>query len=75
MTTLTAGQDVSARKAERKAETLSFKIPVDVLDMARVVAALRNESMTDVIANILRPALAKMEREELVKRTKRSAQP
>ena len=50
----------------------SVKMPVDVLDTARVVAALRNETITDVLSDILRPALAKLEREELAKRSKRA---
>ena len=47
-------------------------MPADILDTARVVAALRNETITDVLAGIWRPALAKMEREELAKRTRRA---
>lgn len=74
-TTLQAEPGVSARKASQpKIENLSVKMPVDVLDTARVVAALRGETITDVLANILRPALAKLEREELAKRAKRTAE-
>jgi hypothetical protein len=70
MTISTAGPDVSAKKASGgdKPPTMSMKLPTDVIASARVVAALRGETITDVVAGILRPALAKMEREELAKR-------
>jgi hypothetical protein len=52
-----------------KPKTLSVKLHVDVIESARIVAAYRNETMTDMLGEILRPVLAKMEREEVAKRS------
>jgi hypothetical protein len=54
--------------AEEK-KAMSIKMPFDVIESARIVSAFRGESMTDLISDILRPALAKMEREEIKKRS------
>jgi hypothetical protein len=51
-------------------KTLSVKLPIDVIEMARIVAACRNETMTDLLGNTLRPLLEKMQREEFAKQTK-----
>jgi hypothetical protein len=56
--------------ADEKPKTLSVKLPFDVIEMARIVAACRNETMTDLLGNTLRPLLEKMQREEFAKRTK-----
>jgi hypothetical protein len=56
--------------ADEKPKTLSVKLHMDVIEAARVVAALENVSMTDLLSNILRPILAKREDEVLVKRAK-----
>ena len=56
--------------AEDKPKTLSVKLPIDVVETARIVSAYRNESMTDLLGNALRPILAKMERDEVAKRNK-----
>jgi len=56
--------------ADAKPKTLSTKLPMDVVESARIVAAYRNEQITDLLGNILRPVLAKMEQEEQVKRNK-----
>jgi hypothetical protein len=53
-----------------KPKTMSIKLPMDVIEAARIVSAYRGGSMTDLLGEILRPALAKMEQEEIVKRTK-----
>jgi len=55
--------------ADEKPKTLSMKLHVDVIESARIVAAYRGEAMTDMLSDILRPILAKMEREEVAKRT------
>jgi hypothetical protein len=52
-----------------KAKTVSVKLPIDVIDSARIVAALRNQAMSDLMSDILRPALARMERKELARRS------
>jgi plasmid stability protein len=53
-----------------KPKTQSLKMPMDVIESARIVAAFRGVSMADLVGDILRPALAKMEQEEMAKRTK-----
>ena len=54
--------------AAEKPKTMSMKMPMDVIESARIVAAFRGISITDLVGDILRPALAKMEREEMAKR-------
>jgi hypothetical protein len=51
-------------------ETLSVKLHTDVIEAARIVGADRNESMTDMLSDILRPILARMEQEEVSRRTR-----
>jgi hypothetical protein len=58
------------KMAGEKPKTLSAKLHVDVIESARIVAAFRNESITDLLSEILRPALAQMEKEEIAKRGK-----
>jgi hypothetical protein len=53
-----------------KPKTQSLKMPMDVIESARIVAAFRGVSMADLVGDILRPTLAKMEQEEMAKRTK-----
>jgi plasmid stability protein len=53
-----------------KPKTQSLKMPMDVIESARIVAAFKGQSMADLVGDILRPALAKMEKEEMAKRTK-----
>lgn len=52
----------------------SVKLPADVVESARIVAAYRNQAIADLIAGIVRPILLKMEREETAKRAKRGAE-
>ena len=61
--------------AEEKPKTLSVKLPVDVIESARIVAAYRNATMADVLGEILRPILARMEQEEIAKRTRAEKKP
>jgi hypothetical protein len=56
--------------ADTTPKTLSAKLPMDVVEAARIVAAYRNEQIGDLLGGILRPILAKMEQEEQAKRTK-----
>lgn len=56
--------------ADDKPKTLSVKLHLDVIEAARIVAAYRNDSMTDMLSDILRPILAQMEQDEVAKRTK-----
>lgn len=46
------------------------RLHMDVIESARIVSAYRGESMVDMLSDILRPVLAKMEQEEVVKRTR-----
>ena len=55
--------------ADEKPKTMSIKLPMDVIESARIVSAYRGETMTDLMAEILRPVLAKMEQEEIARRT------
>jgi hypothetical protein len=61
--------------AEEKSKTLSVKLHVDVIETARIVAAYRGDSMTDLLSEILRPVLKKMEKEEVEKRAKAESPP
>jgi hypothetical protein len=56
-----------------KPKTMSIKLPMDVIESARIVSAYRGGTMTDLMGDILRPALAKMEQEEIAKRTQVTA--
>lgn len=56
--------------AEDKPKTLSVKLEMDVIESARIVTAYKGESMTELLSKILRPILAKMEQEEIAKRSK-----
>lgn len=56
--------------AEEKSKTLSVKLHMDVVEAARIVSAYRNESMTDMLSEMLRPLLTKMEQLEVAKRQK-----
>ncbi|MFI5454197.1 MAG: hypothetical protein ACHRXM_01980 [Isosphaerales bacterium] len=59
--------------ADEKPKTMSVKLPMDVLESARIVSAFRGGTMTDLMADILRPALAKMEQEEMARRSQSAA--
>ncbi len=50
--------------------TLTVKLDRDVVESARIVAAIRNERISDMLSAILRPIVAKMEKAEIAKRTK-----
>jgi hypothetical protein len=60
-----------------KSKTLSIKLATDVVESARVVAALRGVSMTDMLSDLIRPTLQEWENEEIQRRaasmTKRKA--
>lgn len=55
--------------ATEKPKTMSIKLPMDVIESARIVSAYRGGTMTELMGEILRPALAQMEQEEITKRT------
>lgn len=71
MTVLVAERPLAAKKRkDAPSPPLSAKLPADVVESARIVAAFRNESMADLLGDILRPILKRMEKEEMVKRSK-----
>lgn len=57
-----------ARKQTGRTVLESVKLPADVMESARIVAAYTGEPMAEMLGNILRPILAKREREEAAKR-------
>lgn len=61
--------------AAKKATTQPVKLHLDVIESARIVAAYRGEPIQDLLSDILRPILAKMEREETARRAKRTQGP
>lgn len=50
----------------------SVKLKMDVIQSARIVASCRGISITELLSDILRPIVAKMEREEMQKRLRHS---
>ena len=60
---------MAKRKAD-KAALESVKLPGDVMESARIVTAYTGESLAEMLGDILRPILAKREKDEAVKRAK-----
>lgn len=56
--------------ADAKPKTLSVKIDMDVVESARVVAALTGVTITSLISGMVRDDLKRMEQEEIDKRAK-----
>ncbi len=53
-----------------KAKGQPIRLDMDVLESARIVAAYRAQHMSDLLSEILRPILHRMEQEEIAKRQK-----
>ena len=53
---------------DEKSKTLSIKLATDVVETARVVAALRGVSMTDMLSDLIRPTLKQWEEQEIQRR-------
>lgn len=52
-----------------KPRTLSVKLHMDVVESARIVAAFQPDTtMSDILSDILRPILARMEAEAMARR-------
>jgi hypothetical protein len=68
--TLAPERPKMARKKADKPALESVKLPADVMESARIVAAYTGESLADMLGDILRPVLARREREEAAKRAK-----
>lgn len=60
---------------EKKPSTLSVKLRMEVIESARVVAALRGVTITDLISDMVEEDLKRMEQEEIDKRAKPKRQP
>lgn len=55
----------------KKPKTLSVKLDMDVVESARIVAAYHpDKTMTELLSELLRPLLAKMEQEAVEKRAR-----
>jgi hypothetical protein len=63
---------MSSGMAGEKAKTLSVKLEMDVVESARIVAAYRGKTITEMLSEILRPILAKMEHDEASKRQRQT---
>jgi hypothetical protein len=71
MSSLFVEHSLATKKRKSPSVTpLSAKLPADVVESARIVAAFRNQSMADLLGDILRPILKKMEKDEITKRAK-----
>jgi hypothetical protein len=46
----------------------SIKLPMDIVESARIVSAYQGVAMADLLADILRPVLRRLESEEMAKR-------
>lgn len=68
MTTGTLGQSMTGEKPK----PLSVKLRPETVEAARIVAVYRGVTITDLLSDILDPILAKMEYEEVTRRTKAS---
>jgi hypothetical protein len=66
----TAMLEPKTMTAQKPPDTQSVKLKLDVIQSARIVASCRGVSITDLLSDILRPIVAKMEREEMTKRLK-----
>lgn len=64
-----------ARKKTDRPAMESVKLPADVMESARIVAAYTGDPVSEMLGNILRPILAKREREEASKRAKEKGAP
>ncbi len=73
---MTGKRPQKPKRPEGEAPTrASIKLPEDVVDSARVVSALKNQPMADLLAELLRPLLAKLERELLDERARMHSEP
>jgi hypothetical protein len=67
MTTLL---EMPMASSSEKPKTMPVKLAVDVIESARVVSSMRGEAMSDLLSDILRPILSKMEKDEMTRRLK-----
>jgi hypothetical protein len=55
--------------SEKEPKTLSVRLHMDVIKSARIIAAYQGVQMTDLLSDILRPILARIEKQEVDKRS------
>ncbi len=63
----TTGKIRKKKTPPEKVYGYSLKLPLDVIESVRIVTTFRNETAAELLGTILRPILAKMEREEVTK--------
>lgn len=68
--TLAPERPAMAKRKASKPALESVKLPGDVMESARIVAAYTGESLSELLGGLLRPVLAKREREEAAKRAR-----
>jgi hypothetical protein len=61
-----------ARKRTDRTAMESVKLPADVMESARIVAAYTGNNIAELLGEILRPVLARMEQEQVEQRSKSS---
>ena len=66
----TMEQPKMAKRKADKPELVSVKLPADVMESARIVSSYTGEAMADMLGEMLRPILARKEKEEVAKRAK-----
>jgi hypothetical protein len=72
MATAIATLSVAKKKSRAPEQTLkSVKLAADVVESARIISAITDEGMSDMLSNILRPILFRLEKEAQEKRAKR----
>ena len=67
---LTPERSKMAKRRADKPLLESVKLPSDVMNSARIVAAYTGESIADMLGDMLRPLLTKREKDEAAKRAK-----
>lgn len=70
-TTLESERPKMAKRRADKPPLESVKLPADVMESARIVAAYTGEPLADMLGDMLRPLLAKREKEEAARRAKK----
>ena len=73
MPSLLVEPSVAPKKSKEPTPALlSIKLHADVVESARIVAAYRGQTMADVIGDLVRPLLKKLERDEHAKRNRKA---
>ena len=70
MTTVLLEPQTMTMTNPKTPDTQSVKLKLDVIQSARIVASCRGVSITDLLSDMIRPIVSKMEREEMQKRLK-----